>query len=55
MQTYCKSSKKIYTLPLDVSSDLVWHAGWLACKAEHQQELIARVNNSYVATIDVLK
>ena len=44
-----------YTLPLDVSSDLVWHAGWLACEAEHQQELIARVNNSYVATIDVLK
>jgi len=23
-----------YTLPLDVSSDLIWQAGWLACEAE---------------------
>ena len=23
-----------YTLPPDVSSDLIWHAGWLVCEAE---------------------
>ena len=23
-----------YTLPLDISSDLIWHTGWLACEAE---------------------